>query len=274
MKVFNLKKIYPSAIVADSPTSDKRYFNYFDGTNYLHIEKIKLTKQELALLVSINRNVLVSSIWYDFLVKDGLSIPQNINQVQCIHFHVEKISSNHDQWLLGFKSYFENLIDAFFTSENKGVIIIDKYEGGSEKLQGFTYMLDDDFSTSTSIYIGIKTSIENSQKVFKEEENLFYNNLKGGKTISYLDAYIPVYVAPQLDDSVIAQQIKASITNDRDLIKLITRLWDNQGNLSATAIDLFMHRNTLNYRIDKLLSEHNLNLRDMQQLLLCYLLVI
>ena len=38
---------------------------------------------------------------------------------------------------------------------------------------------------------------------------------------------------------------------ESDLIHLIESLWKNQGNASSTAKSLFMHRNTLLYKIDK-----------------------
>ena len=59
--------------------------------------------------------------------------------------------------------------------------------------------------------------------------------------------------------------------NDNDLVDLIEGLWFNQGNLTLTAKTMFIHRNTLNYRIERILSKYNIDLKDGQQLLLCYL---
>ena len=55
---------------------------------------------------------------------------------------------------------------------------------------------------------------------------------------------------------------------------LIISLYGNiEGNISSTAKELFMHRNTLQYRIDKFYDQTNLSLKNMDDLVLAYLLV-
>lgn len=274
MKVSKLKLIYPSAIESSLPADDNNIFNYFDGETYLHLEKAKLKTEELSLLNSMMNKKSINSDWYDFLVKEKKSLPQDLDKLQCIHFHTKKVKQNQEQWLSSFKSFFDNVIDSFFISTEYGVIILESYNKTKEQLQGFVYMLDDDFSTTTSIFIGISTSSENLKEIFKEEQDLFIKSMKTGNIRNFIDAYIPHYIAPQLKESFISQQIRESIVSDDQLIRLIRSLWKNQGNQSAAAQELFIHRNTINYQIDKLISEHNLNLRDMQQLLLCYLLTL
>ncbi|NRE28611.1 Fis family transcriptional regulator, partial [Enterococcus faecalis] len=50
-------------------------------------------------------------------------------------------------------------------------------------------------------------------------------------------------------------------------------LWKNQGNISSTAKDLFMHRNTLHYRLEKFFEQTGLSLKKMDDLIFCYLLL-
>lgn len=274
MNVANLLKIYTDAKVSDSPHSDDAYFNYFDGIKYLHIYYQDLNQQELLLLKSMMSENILQSEWYDFLVRGSKFVPKIEDKAQCIHFYVKKVSPNQDQWLSNFQSYFSEVYDAFFLNDEHGVIIVNSYRDNSEKLQGFISMLDDDFSTTTSSYIGVLGSIESLHDIFKEEQSIFQANINSGKVIDFFDTYLPYYIEPQLSHSFVGQEIKKSLEFDAEIITLIKSLWQHQGNLSATADDLFIHRNTINYRMDKLYNEHGLNLRNMQQLLLCYLLTL
>lgn len=274
MNVFDLKKIYPGSIVENSPSKDEIYFNFFDGSHYLYILKEELKHQELLLLNSIMNKNTPQSEWYDYLVK-GINVAPDIdNKALCIHFHVKKLSKNKNQWLSSFQSYFDSVYDAFFLSDDDGVVIVENFSKNIEEVQGFVSMLDEDFSTLSTVFLGRATHKDSIRNVFREEQSLFHANIPSGKVIDFVDLYLPYYIAPQLKDSFIAEEIRKILEMDREMVSLIKSLWKNQGNLSATAEELFIHRNTINYRIDKLYNEHKLNLRNMQELLLCYLLIL
>ncbi|HZJ86265.1 MAG TPA: helix-turn-helix domain-containing protein, partial [Erysipelotrichaceae bacterium] len=126
----------------------------------------------------------------------------------------------------------------------------------------------------TSVFVGIHTNYSNLYNIYKEESKLFSSNKRSGQVLTFNDVFIPSYVKSSLSKSPIASQLRNVLNNDKDLSDMIKSLWKHQGNMSAAAQDLYIHRNTVNYRLDRLNSEYNLNLRNMQELLLCYLLVI
>lgn len=274
MNIRDLQQIYTQAVVANYPNKDERYFNYFDGVKYLHIYKEDLMHRELLLLKSMMSEKTLQSEWYDFLVRDTSSVPEIEDKVQCIHFHVKKVNANQDQWLASFQSFFDKVYDSFFLNDEYGVIILNSFTKSTEELQGFVSMLDDDFSTTTSVFVGLNSHKDSVRDIFKEEQSIFHSNIISGKVIDFVDAYLPYYIEPQLRHSFIGDEIRKTLESDDDLVSLIKSLWAHQGNLSASAEDLFIHRNTINYRIDKLYNEHGLNLRNMQQLLLSYLLTL
>ncbi|AYW51335.1 hypothetical protein C7H83_13095 [Tetragenococcus halophilus] len=59
-----------------------------------------------------------------------------------------------------------------------------------------------------------------------------------------------------------------------EFIKIISKLWEMQGNISSAAKELFMHRNTLQYKVDKFQEQTKTNLKKMDDLFLCYLLIL
>lgn len=274
MKVSELKLIYKDSIISDTPSLEDLFYNYYDGQHYLHIPKNNLNGHEMLLLESMTKNYSNQSLWHKFLTSDSKEVPVNNYDVQCIHFHVKKVKNNKQQWLNSFKSYFEKVYDAFFIGDDHGVVVLEMNKKNNLELSGFIDMLDDDFSTITSIFVGFNCNIENVKDVFNEEQVLFQSHQKSGQVINYLDVYLAYYIAPKLEDSFIGKQLKQNIMNDNDLVDLIEGLWFNQGNLTLTAKTMFIHRNTLNYRIERILSKYNIDLKDGQQLLLCYLLII
>ncbi|EGO7946525.1 hypothetical protein FEW58_000670 [Enterococcus faecalis] len=63
------------------------------------------------------------------------------------------------------------------------------------------------------------------------------------------------------------------IEGDSELKKIIIQLWKSQGNVSTTAKSLYMHRNTLINKIEKYFLDSDLNLKNMDDLFFCYLLI-
>nr|WP_223156077.1 helix-turn-helix domain-containing protein [Desemzia sp. C1] len=70
------------------------------------------------------------------------------------------------------------------------------------------------------------------------------------------------------------QKLKAETVFDAEFKELILAMWKSQGNISVAAKSLYIHRNTLQYRIDRFHQASGLSLRNMDDLLLCYLLTL
>lgn len=54
-----------------------------------------------------------------------------------------------------------------------------------------------------------------------------------------------------MSQNVLVEYYRRLLNKDTDIQPIISALWKNQGNISSTAKDLFMHRNTLHYRLEK-----------------------
>lgn len=76
-----------------------------------------------------------------------------------------------------------------------------------------------------------------------------------------------------LDQDYLAQKYYAALTQEQTLAPMITALYQHKGNISSAAKALYVHRNTLQYQIDKLAQETGLNLREMDDLVFCYLIL-
>ena len=59
-----------------------------------------------------------------------------------------------------------------------------------------------------------------------------------------------------------------------EMEEIISVLWKNLGNISSTAKSLFLHRNTLKYKIEKFQEQTGFNLKEANDLLFCHLLLL
>ena len=131
----------------------------------------------------------------------------------------------------------------------------------------------------------------------------FQTNMKSPVTKMYVDAmWTWVYdniinfrvIGRDRDDQKKAENVKAflergfSVSNsreefmtslkeafdlDQEIKEIIKTLWLNQGNITSTSKELYIHRNTLQYRLDKFYERYGLSLKEMKNLTLCYLLI-
>ncbi|MEE1325633.1 MAG: helix-turn-helix domain-containing protein, partial [Streptococcus sp.] len=59
----------------------------------------------------------------------------------------------------------------------------------------------------------------------------------------------------------------------KDIRPIIMTMWQEQGNLAKTAQNLYIHRNSLHYKIEKFRLLSGLNLKNLNDLAFSYLLI-
>ena len=82
------------------------------------------------------------------------------------------------------------------------------------------------------------------------------------------------YTTTSRQQSSILQELQTALTDNQEWVDVIQALWDNQRNLSEAAKSLYIHRNTLQYRMDKFTETTGLSLKETNDLFLAYLLTI
>lgn len=271
MKIDTLLELYPQAKKLSSPINDESLLCLHDQGEYAAIPLSSLTDSEILLLKKVFESKNHSD-WYDYLINHTRSMKNSTHTYQVIQFKTTVKNKDITMWINTLCAFFNRVIDSFLIDHNSGMIVIESQEIDQNSLEGFVVTLDDDFSSKTSLYIGESYPLSKTHsKLIDEERNLFNNS----KTINtFKNSYLPSLIKPQLDDSLLGQEIKTKIMSQSDPIELIQALWKNQANISKTAQDLFLHRNTLNYRMDKFYEEVGLSLRDLDDLLICYLITL
>jgi DNA-binding PucR family transcriptional regulator len=288
-----LQALYPNSILSKQKPEDyfSRYHWFSDDSHeWVGIPKEELLDNQLAILSSLfdyyqtgNQSYHSSApaqSWYTFLFEDG-SFPaiENEKQYRLIYF----------QWSSGKISFsdFEAALEAFFGStiiiiwENavKGIIIEPKTK---QPLLENDYIamketLKTDFFIEPYFYIGkFRYLTEEFLPLIRIERALFEYACKHFRKekVFHFEMLAPRHLAMHLPEELkkmIQQDIIPIFNEDRELFLTIKSFLKNNMHASNTAKNLFIHRNTLQYRLDKFAEKTGIPLKDFYSAMTVYL---
>ncbi|MEG0267583.1 MAG: helix-turn-helix domain-containing protein [Carnobacterium sp.] len=285
MEFNEIKLIYPDAQLTSLPIETSDYISFPFENQWIQFEQKSKTQSEIKLLhllfVSKKTKVpTIASKWQNYLI-NGIELPSlySDSEFRIIQFTILKKDSYFEKktWLRAFKSMFSNSEETFFVDDDSGLLIQKKSDEKLtlDELSGIIQTLDDDFSIKTICYVGQFWPInEEFKKIFKEEQFVFEKQKNKGQSLLSLPIVaLHHYTSEALEKSALMSILKQKYASQPELKELILAMWHSQGNISLAAKSLYVHRNTLQYRIDRFYDISGLSLRNMNDLLLCYLLV-
>lgn len=282
MTIKELIELYPFGKIQETKATNENISFPVDG-KYFVLPKDSLQETEIRLLKKLFpvKDSFVDPKkhpWYDYLFNQGFL--NLVGNFRVIHIQLKKPKAFlQAEWENSITEIFPNLVDFFFTSENDGALI-EKYAKNHytlEELQSIFLTLDADFDSSTTAFIGhffsahepFPTLFEEEQQIFKKETAY----LRGKTTFALPDVALHYFTQEAMKQSNIIQTFNKQLVLTNEIQQLILSLWRNQGNISSTAKDLYMHRNTLHYRLEKFYEQTGLSLKKMDDLVFCYLLI-
>ncbi len=246
----------------------------------------KLVVSQLQSLITAYKEKVDKNSFYQNLLLDNLLLVDIYNRAQKLHidavkprcvFVIEIEGESNYNALEMVKELFYNQRGDFVTSVNEKNIIVIKVldEGeGYDKLNETAYMLVDmlnsEIMTKVRVAYGsIVNEIKGLSKSYKEanmaldvgrifyfEKNIIsYITLGIGRLIYQL----PVNLCQMFIQEIFGDNIPDDI--DDEILSTVNKFFDNSLNVSETARQLFIHRNTLVYRIEKLQKATGLDVR-------------
>lgn len=282
MTIEKLSKLYPTGKIQSEKGTPDDLSLPVDGT-YFIIAKTLLQPTEILLLETLfpAKEWSVDSQkhpWFGYLFN---KVPIDLEgKFRVLQFQIKKPQDFlQSEWESSIQDIFPALADFFFINENDGALI-EIYDGKNyslEELQSIFLTLDADFDSSTIVFVGsffpisehYSTLFEEEQKIFKDE----LETIRGKSAFSLSDVALHHFTKAAMDQSLIVQSLKKQFVLTPEVQQIILSLWHNQGNISSTAKDLYMHRNTLHYRLEKFYEQTGLSLKHMDDLVFCYLLI-
>lgn len=198
-------------------------------------------------------------------------------------FMVETKQNKDENALATIRNIFSARTKDFITAINdKGIIIIRELQSTDtvEDLEKTAYMLVDMLNTEvmTPAWVSYGKIVENLEdlpgaykealtalevgKIFYAQNNVFsYTGLGIGRLIYQL----PISVCEMFIDEIFTKDTLESL--DEETLITIKTFFENNLNLSETSRQLYVHRNTLVYRFEKLEKKFGLDLRTFEDAL-------
>ena len=195
-------------------------------------------------------------------------------------FLVETRQSKDEHALATIKNIFSARTHDFITSiDNRGIIVVRELTSAEtyDDLENIAHMLVDmlgteamtqawvaysntanDLKDLSNAYKEARTALEIG-KIFYAERNVFgYRTLGIGRLLYQL----PVFICEMFIQEIFGDESLDSI--DGETLAIIRTFFENNLNLSETSRQLYVHRNTLVYRFEKIQKRFGLDLRTFE----------
>lgn len=287
-----LQSYFPTSITTDNPYSFSLEKYYWFKENepaleWIGIPKPDLNEDQLHLLSTLfellepdQSSYLGASAkeWSSFLFKNG-EAPVMSSPIRFIQLHIENADEFSSDTEAAIRDFFHGTRAFFWLDKTHAIIVEEKSEVFFEEseFQSISTTLENDFYFRPFFYIGkFRSTHENlrdfffrEQEVFREAKKYLYQD----RVISFEKA-LPTLIATKIPEgvkSLLENDIGSTLKEDTDLLRTLEVYLESNSNVSLAAKNLYIHRNTLQYRLDKFSESTGINLKSFDHAFTVYL---
>ncbi|MFD1486182.1 helix-turn-helix domain-containing protein [Lacticaseibacillus baoqingensis] len=238
----------------------------------LAVATADLTPREAALLEALTPTPANPDPWARFLTQNGPAPTKGI--VRLIQLNVVTASSDPKLWLEALSSLFTTHVSGVWLTPTQALIVEPQSQTplSLAELLSDLDTLDSDFDTQTRGYLGQFWPVDDKlPALFAEEQRLA--SYSGDRVTALPNIALSYYTQAVRERSPLLAALRTAVETDGDMRPVIASLYHHQGNVTAAAKALYLHRNTLQYRLEKFQAATGFSLRNMDDLVLCYLLI-
>lgn len=208
--------------------------------------------------------------WEDYLLNHGPIPASNKKYIRMIHVKGTNKADKEELIFLLNSSF--NALETIITSESTALVLLDSFpEAFEDTLTDILELIHFDLHIELQLLIGnIHFLNESLKEAYYSEHQL----------LKYLDTQImyttDIYIQSVLSESLELEKLYPKayeiIAQDTETQDMILALWKNDGNVMQSASELYIHRNTIIYRMNKFLKTTHLDLKKSNDRLISYLL--
>lgn len=283
MDLEKLKALFPQGHLENHPHDEGENINLFTQEGYFILPKKYLSQTELGLIELLApkkhpANPAKNHHWYKVLFENEhleITTPIRIIQIR-LKTHGSFLQK---EWRSEINDMFLQLADSFFINEEELILVEEKNPGNYpvEEIFGLFQALDTDFDVYTQVFVGaFHHEAATLGSNFLEEQQIFHRQVLAHtrqKDFPFTSSVINHFTSTAITESPLMNSLYREWFNDPEMVEILTALWENQGNVSSAAKELFLHRNTVLYRLDKFQETTRLDVKNMDDLVFCHLLI-
>ncbi|RFU64364.1 CdaR family transcriptional regulator [Bacillus sp. V59.32b] len=291
----NLKLKFPRAIDSDRSCSQPANYVWFqdENGNKLGIPKSDISTEETGLLQllfplsqddAFNRNTTIQKKqWHDFLYKNTDVIPlTSWNRVTYTHFTISVHDFSHADFEEALLAFMTDGALIIWQSDLTGILIEGERnpnEDGSD-FSAALNMLESDFYVKIRAYVGALHPVDKELPSHLRMEHKLFMTAKQylpDMKATNLPAVFPYAVLAGIKENEtdwFIRQLLQDTKQDEELITSVKMYIECNSNASLAAKQLYIHRNSLQYRIDKFIEKTGLDIRTFNHALTAYLIIL
>lgn len=287
-----LRKIYPSLIVYEEKhVNFKQNYKWFitNQNEVIGIDKKELVQKDASLLAvfltpyDIQFPILTieEQKWYDMIHSTDTPIDDELKQsYRFVYFSMQENQIESSTFKDAIQELFSQQVPILWINGHEGIIIEEKTM--LEERMNYDQIIDilmSDLYVKISFFVG--PFLENVKNI----NHHYHSLIKAAQTVlsksknsveTYIDA-VPYLLIDQSNPLLLdemKQIILQEYLNDDDTLKMVETFVHLNLNMSETAKELYMHRNSLQYRIDRFYEKTGIDIRQFHQAMAVYLAIL
>jgi len=282
--VKDIREWFPHAEVTDQPTPPAGFVAIpLQAQQWLQLKEEELTEREKQLIAWLSSEEdLAPNPWYQYLIEGKGEAPQVIKKMQLIYCHVSHSTAEGTaSWLEMMQTLLPNFRAALQLSGQDYVFVLDQDQSLAVAaiLKDTVSAMEYDFNLNLSIMVGQVWGESKDGKLssmIRTERAVFRSWIRQGHQGVYRFSQLYLWGIEQtdLDLHPIKEGLRQLIASQDQLQDIIVALWDNGAVVTKAAQQLYLHRNSLQYKMDKWEELTGLQLKNLTDLALCYHLVL
>jgi DNA-binding PucR family transcriptional regulator len=290
-----LQTLFANAIIATKkPDNDfsihLHWFTNDEQNQWVGIPKNELADNQLMILRSLfnyyqpgHLNSYLNETaqhWHSFLFENGPIPPtKKSDEYRLIYFWWLNADISRLDFEVAVQAFFNSTVTIIWENTTKGIIIEPKSKLSLTETDfiSMNETLKVDFFVEPYFYIGkfrpvshdLAAFIENEQSLFR-----FVISARKKEKLFYFEKVMPLLISNQLPDEMkflMEREIIPLFKDDFELFSTVKVFLENNMNASVTAKKLFIHRNTLQYRLDKFTEKTGIPLKEFYSTFTVYL---
>lgn len=281
-----LQTLYPNTLLFTGQPHESLddYFLFVDYTKneWIAIPKGQIGSQELELLRTLYELVdpedtsslaPILKSWFHYLFLNGQTPPHEEGTFfRLAQFHIKGESIEKSEIEQALNGFFSDEIMIVWENNHSGVIVEQGKHKASflaeKELLSMAETLESDFFTKIYFYIGKPILLTDMfPSYFQTEKEYFHFALTKLPQVNIFsfEKVFPSFLAVNLPASIqekLSQTIFEAFIEEPEMLRTLKIFLENNLNASLTAKKLYIHRNTLQYRIDKFTEKTGIQLKD------------
>ena len=280
----NIREWFPHAEVTDQANPPAGYVAIpLRAHQWLLLKEEELTEREKQLISWLGGEEEVApNPWYQYLIDGKGEAHQVIKKMQLVYCHLSHSTAEGTaSWLEMMQTLLPNFRATLQLSGQDYVLILDQDQSlpVADILKDTVSAMEYDFNIRLSILVGQVWTESKDGKVspvIRAEQAVFRAWIREGHQGVYRFSQLYLWGIEQadLDLTPIKERLHQLIESQDQLQDIIVALWENGAVVTKAAQQLYLHRNSLQYKMDKWEELTGLQLKNLTDLALCYHLVL